>query len=183
MKKFEVRRVPADWVHPVDEDNQYIPLVDGLSYSGRVKLWQDGLTNWNPTNRFYKEGVAYELHAGECPNIEEHLPNWPGTERTHLLMYDVRVNDGTPVSPPFVRPEDLCRWLVENQTEFEDYLRDYDDWMEIATSDDIEGDHWYDCTILTRAAMNALFMKDQGKAEDLMRHLCALQSYNLSLFE
>lgn len=37
--------------------------------------------------------------------------------------------------------------------------------MEIATSDDIEGDDWYDYMIMTRAALNAFLMQDKAEGE------------------
>jgi hypothetical protein len=115
MKKFEVRRAPANWEHPINESGRYVPLRDGLSYNGLLNLWNTGAVDWNPANPFYEEGVSYEEWAGTCPTPGQHMPNWPEAERKNLMMYDVSANAGVPVSPSFETAEGLCRWLVEHQ--------------------------------------------------------------------
>jgi hypothetical protein len=167
MKKYEIRRVPSNWEHPIDDAGRYTQLCDGLSFNGRVKSWEDGLANWNPSYRFYVEGIPYEDHAGERPDIMEHMPNWPAAERTHFMMYDVSASDGVPVSPAFVQPEDLCHWLVENQAKFDAFLRDYDDWMEVATCSEVEDDAWFDELIKMRNEFNTFVMKHREENNSL----------------
>lgn len=181
MKKVEVRRVAVDWEHPKGSDNNYIPLRDGLSYSGRVKLFEDGLSNWNPrSNPFYRNGLAYEDWAGSRPALSQHMPNWPKTDRKKLIMYDVSKNDGLPISPAFDRPEDLCRWLVENHVSYAGHVPAYDEWFEIATrDDDAEDDRWYDATRMIQAGMIAMLMGDEEKAMNMMKHLRAMQTSSI----
>lgn len=164
MKKFEVRQVAENWEHPIDHDQNFIPLLDGLSYRGRLKFWQTGAMGWNPNFYFYEEGVSYEEWAGPQPVPSQHMPDWPASERKYLIMYDVSTNDGVPISPMFETAESLSQWLSDNQVSWGWFLpKTYVDWLEIATRDDVENDQWYDHQIMTRAAMNAVY---KGNAEE-----------------
>jgi hypothetical protein len=176
MKKVEVRRVAVNWEHPKGNENSYIPLRDGISYSGRVKLFEDGLLSWNQEgNKFYRVDDSYEEWAGPFPVFSEHMPNWPEKERTMLIMYDVSENDGVPISPSFDRPEYLSRWLVENSASFSGYVPDYSEWFEIAIRNDVEDDEWYERTIMIRAAMMAFFVGNEEKAYEIIEKMRAKQ--------
>ena len=183
MKTFEVRRVPADWDHPSDKNNYFIPLHDGKSFHGRLKVWKASLSNWNLRLQPYKKSLPREKYIGARPRVEEHMQDWPGVERTHLMMYDVRESAGYPVSEPFERGEDLCHWLVKNQKSFEKKSRSYDEWMKIAQADDVEDDDWYDRLLLATTAMNAFYAGDQLRYKEVTQHLQRLIAVTKDLFE
>jgi hypothetical protein len=60
------------------------------------------------------------------------MPNWPESERTHLMMYE-DTSEGTPISPAFETPEELARWLVDNKASaFGSDTGTYEGWLRIA---------------------------------------------------
>lgn len=159
MKKLEARNVSPDWEHPKNSDNSYVPLLDFLSYNGRVRYFEDGLANWNPEgNKFFREDISYEDSVGPRPTVSEHMPNWSSVQRKNVMMYDVSKNYGQPMSPSFPSPEELARWLAENKTTSSGYILTYAEWLEIATRNDIEDDNYYEIMIMLRAGMMAAIM-------------------------
>ena len=119
----EVRKVPADWQHPKGGDGDFIPLF-GRSYSEGVRKWEEGLALWERGLRDdWKGGTvphgerpdvyAWAEWNGGRPRPEEHMPDWPPEQRTHLMMYE-DTTEGTPISPAFATPEELARWLADN---------------------------------------------------------------------
>ncbi|RLC88690.1 MAG: hypothetical protein DRJ03_02095 [Chloroflexi bacterium] len=120
----EVRRVPKDWEHPLQNDGEPVPLFDG--FQQRVKDWDEGdekwkqglcrsyLCNgpeWEPIGNA-RVGDTYTDYAGPRPNPSDYVPDWPEAERTHYQMYE-SVTEGTPMSPVFETPEELARWLAD----------------------------------------------------------------------
>jgi len=100
----EVRRVKADWQHPKNERGYYRPMF-GRNYTEAAK-------------EFLEKANAEGLQAaidwfGSSPNQEDYMPEWPESERTHLMMYE-DTSEGTPISPAFATPEELARWLADN---------------------------------------------------------------------
>lgn len=115
----EVRRVPGDWQHPKRDGGQFVPLHDGYE-SDKAEflkiLEEDG----------YEEAVGY---FGGAPNPEDYMPDWPEAERTHLMMYE-DTTEGTPISPAFEKPEDLARWLADNNASaFGSMTATYEEWL------------------------------------------------------
>lgn len=119
----EVRMVPADWEHPKNEHGNYIPL-HGRSFKAERDEWDAGKHQWDAGMRWnYGAGkfvakdddmtYPYEEWAGGRPESEDYMPDWPESERTHLMMYE-DVSEGTPISPAFENAEDLARWLADN---------------------------------------------------------------------
>ncbi len=118
----EVRRVPADWKHPKDsEDDSYIPLYNDYGEAleeFRANIEKMGL------------GEALDYHEGG-PVSENYMPNWPEGECTHYQMYE-DTTEGTPISPPMPDPESLARWLVDNNTSaFASDTASYEAWLNI----------------------------------------------------
>jgi hypothetical protein len=143
----EVRRVPADWQHPRDDNGEYIPLFDG--YTKRVERWDREKAEWDAGIRpTYGEDFAgtYEEWDGERPEPSGYMPDWPAEERTHLQMYE-DTTEGTPISPVMSSPEELARWLADNAASwFGGYTADYEQWLIIATPADLSGPHRTDPT-------------------------------------
>lgn len=144
----EVRRVPADWQHPMDERGHHIPLLDGsfadaaAEWDEASAMWDQGLredwSDWSPGPRqrrwMPKDGDAlkhasYAEWAGDRPRAEHYMPDWPEAERTHMMMYE-NVSEGTPLSPAFETPQELARWLADNgASAFADQTATYDQWL------------------------------------------------------
>ena len=112
----EVRRVPANWMHPVVHEpresrgkaHDYVPRFVGLF---------DG---YNTDRREYDEMARAKgiEEADNCigakPDPEHYMPDWPEEERTHFQMYET-TSEGTPISPPMPTEEALADWLVDNK--------------------------------------------------------------------
>jgi hypothetical protein len=120
----EVRRVPADWQHPKDEHGRYKPLFEGDRYETRRKDFEEKLA---------AEGMQAAIDwCGNPPNKEDYMPAWTEAEKTHLMMYE-DTSEGTPISPAFKTPEELARWLADNEaSSFGDMTASYEAWLNVA---------------------------------------------------
>ena len=120
----EVRRVPADWKHPKNEYDRYKPLYPGDDYEARAKEFlekanADGL----------QEAIDW---CGQAPDINDYMPNWPESERTHYMMYE-DTSEGTPISPAFETPEELAQWLADTgASAFGSQAGSYEGWLRVA---------------------------------------------------
>jgi hypothetical protein len=95
----EVRRVPKDWVHPVDEKGRLIPMREKFPY----------------IEEEIEEGLRDGWLVDEPPHYGVKLmPDWPKEERTHLQMYEC-TTEGTPISPVMETPEALAEWLANDE--------------------------------------------------------------------
>lgn len=140
----EVRRVPADWEHPVElkitlkgYEEVYKPLYPGEDYQVRVDEWDEGLAKWK-RGEFpdcadeESRKMTYEQWAGQRPHKDDYMPNWPEEQRTHFMMYE-DTTEGTPISPAFSTPEELARWLVDNNASaFGSMTASYEGWLRVA---------------------------------------------------
>ena len=110
----EVRRVPASWEHPKNEQGHHIPHQKHFSYN--------------------EEEIAEGLRDGWLDNSPPNygcdvMPQWPESERTHYQMYE-SVTEGTPISPVMESPEALARWLADNKVSAGPYATaTYDQWL------------------------------------------------------
>lgn len=133
----EVRRVPADWQHPKDERGNYIPLMDGATFAGRVRDWDKEAAKWarGEFPEYASEGsrkLTYAEWSGERPVEADYMPRWSPEEATHLMMYE-DTSEGTPISPAFATPEELARWLVDNNASaFGSSTASYEGWLRVA---------------------------------------------------
>jgi hypothetical protein len=100
----EVRRVPADWVHPEDK-----PLHDFRYYVGDL---EEAKRSGDP-----------------IPSKSDYMPDWPESKKTHLQMYET-TSEGTPISPVMETPEELARWLTDNKASaFGNMTATYEQWL------------------------------------------------------
>ncbi|WP_333571290.1 hypothetical protein [Sphingomonas sp.] len=145
----EVRRVPADWQHPKTyneyrREMTYVPLFEGSDYEQRAAewdeewaKWQDGICRaygdgpeWEPIEEKHRH-MRYTDYAGSRPSPDDYMPNWPKEQRTHLMMYE-DTSEGTPISPAFETPEELARWLADNNASaFAGDGASYEHWLPI----------------------------------------------------
>lgn len=139
----EVRRVPADWQHPRNHKGRYIPLYDGSALASSLADWDEGAAHWAQgerkdwANGGWKpieadDGQSYEDWDGPRPDPADYMPVWSDEEATHYMMYE-DTSEGTPISPAFATPEELARWLVDNNTSaFADMTAPYEAWLRVA---------------------------------------------------
>lgn len=150
MSSYKLRRVPENWAHPKDANEQYIPLLDGSysEYSQKYDLdkemWNKGFyegldkvlnaskePNWIPVEEEDKQ-LSFEEWDGEKCKPEDFRPDWPPSEQTHFQMYE-DVTEGTPISPVFEKAEDLAFWLCQNLDD-DRYPYTTSEWLTILTS-------------------------------------------------
>ena len=114
----EVRRVPKDWQHPKDEGGNYIQLLEGYEEDKEEFL-----------SIFKKQGLQEALEWMGAPNKDDYMPEWPEEEKTHIQMYQ-NVSEGTPISPVMDAPENLARWLADNNASaFGSSTATYEQWL------------------------------------------------------
>jgi hypothetical protein len=149
----EVRRVPADWQHPKKWNSYcgemaHAPLFEGGRGGGYEKQaadwdeeyakWQRGLCRchspgggWQLVEEKYRN-TRYTDYGGTRPSPDDYMPNWPEDQRTHYMMYE-DTSEGTPISPAFATPEELARWLVDNEASaFGKSTASYEGWLAVA---------------------------------------------------
>jgi hypothetical protein len=137
----EVRRVPKDWQHPKTREynvlkhcyeERYHPMFDE-PFAPKMREW---FAEWEAWERGEKPAEAvsetYVEYAGGPPRPEYYRPDWPEESRTHLMMYE-DTSEGTPISPAFETPEELARWLVDNNASaFGNSTASYESWLRVA---------------------------------------------------
>jgi hypothetical protein len=140
----QVRRVPADWQHPKKQQfdhrgqwvERYQPMFD-RPFREAVQEWFDEWQEWERGERpsYCSEESAkmtYWEWNGGPPDPDYYRPEWPEVSRTHLMMYE-DTSEGTPISPAFATPEELARWLVDNNASaFGDSTASYEGWLRVA---------------------------------------------------
>jgi len=97
----EVRKVPANWCHPVE--------AEVLTHGRHEGQWMP--TRWRPL--LDCERLKY-LEPGEAYDPNDYMPCWLPEDCTHLQMYET-CSEGTPISPVMETPEELARWLFNNK--------------------------------------------------------------------
>lgn len=141
----EIRMVPKGWNHPVDCSGRYIPLMK-RPYSKAAAEWDEEAAHWEkgeildystwPEKRTFKpkdksalECESFEEWYGERPVQSEYMPEWPEGKATMLVMYE-DTSEGTPISPAFETPEELARWLADNNASaFGNMTATYEQWL------------------------------------------------------
>jgi hypothetical protein len=138
----EVRRVPKGWQHPkrkrfnpftMREEESYQPMFD-RSFAEAMEEWYAAWKAWERGERpSYCDEESAKLQYWEWnggpPDPEYYMPQWPESERTHLVMYE-NTSEGTPISPAFETPEELARWLADNgASAFGNDTATYEQWL------------------------------------------------------
>lgn len=138
----EVRMVPPGWQHPKDENGRYIPLYQG-PYSEAGSDWDEAWAAWQRGEiENYGEGpkwkpkcesalacARYTDWAGARPSPDDYMPDFPEGTATFLCMYE-DTSEGTPISPAFETPEELARWLTDNEASaFGSMTATYEQWL------------------------------------------------------
>lgn len=117
----EVRKVTKNWQHPKNDTDNYKPLHEGYNKDSDefMKL---------AASKGLQEAVDYM----GCPDKDNYMPDWDEEEKTHLMMYE-STTEGTPLSPAFETPEELAKWLADNNASaFGDSGASYEGWLRVA---------------------------------------------------
>lgn len=120
----EIRRVPPNWDHPLDESGRKQPMCN-QTYASARKEWLDGLAKWeagqDPDREAYKNDDGshqdYWEWSGAPPERVYYRP-WADEEATWFQLWET-VSEGTPVSPPFATKEELAEYLATNGDEWD----------------------------------------------------------------
>lgn len=139
----EVRLVPAGWQHPKNSEGHYIPLRKG-SFAQADADWNDGYAawqrgeienyaaggpKWKPKPESALECDSYSEWAGGRPSPDDYMPSFAEGTATLLCMYE-DTSEGTPISPAFATPEELARWLADNNASaFGGMTATYEQWL------------------------------------------------------
>lgn len=132
----EVRRVPAGWQHPMDEQSGRLQPMFDRPYREAVAEWKEGYAAWERGERdSYCDEASAKLEfwewSGDPPDRKYYRPDWTDAERTHLQMYET-TSEGTPISPVMETPEELARWLADNgASSFGSNTATYEQWLRV----------------------------------------------------
>lgn len=136
---YEIRKVPANWQHPKDEEGDYKALFDSIDFDRRTKRWDEENEMWA---KGYRSGngpghyvpiepehqhMTYVQWTDVRPDPAWFMPQWPVAERTHYMLYE-DVTEGTPLSPAFEKATDLLNWVIVNDPNYArkpDEVRDF----------------------------------------------------------
>lgn len=123
MVSREVRHVPLDWKHPVDERGVSISLHDYSDFS------EDLVADYNEDA---EEGETYTREQ----ILSWHMPDFSGVpeEQMGICAYET-CSEGSPISPVYPNtPEgrfQMVKHCSENETTFGSYTADIEAWAGI----------------------------------------------------
>lgn len=138
----QVRKVPKDWQHPIEfvgsmNKIRFVAMYEWKDLSEEMNEWDDEEAKWKRgvrpdyINPEYSK-LSYEEYAGRRPDYTYLMPCWSEGEKTHYMMYET-CREGCPISPAFETPEELARWLVDNNASVcGSYTASYEEWLAIA---------------------------------------------------
>jgi hypothetical protein len=134
----EMRRVPADWHHPIDyKTRRHRPLMEGP--------WEAAAEDWDRTKAAFDrgedengdplsesaKGYTFDEWHGKRPEHADYMPTWPEAQRTHYQMYET-CSEGTPISPVLESPEAVARWCADNgASAFGGMTAPYEWWLKV----------------------------------------------------
>jgi len=172
----EIRRVPADWQHPKwinphrgEEFKAQLegPIEDAIEYfegemAEQKALW-DKRACTHVDDDIYENSTFeeyFEENYGGPPDPDDYMPSWTEEEKTHIMMYQ-NTSEGTPLSPAFETPEELARWLADNNASAFGYEgATYEQWLGMCRSG------WAPSAVMTNGVLEsgvaALNSGDEG---------------------
>ena len=114
MMGIEIRRVPPGWIHPEDDNGNYIPMYDE-DYESAGLRWIDQLMAWERGEHPDREKAAeagcrfYWDYIAPPPDERICRPKFEA-EPTCYQLYE-NSSEGTPISPVFTSEEELQQYL------------------------------------------------------------------------
>lgn len=137
----EVRMVPRGWEHPRDESGRHVALhSDYTKTLEEEAAWGVGYV-WDYSTGDFKLDVdgdiqkyeSFEEYGGTVDR-DDYMPPFPPSICTHLQMYET-CSEGTPISPVMETPEELARWLADNDASaFGNMTATYEQWLATCSS-------------------------------------------------
>ncbi len=106
-------------------EEHYQPMYD-RAFEPAMREWIAAWDAWERGERAdcaKGETMPYWEWNGAPPDPAYYRPDWPESERTHLMMYE-DTSEGTPISPAFTTPEELIAAGFSDPT-----LRDVRVWI------------------------------------------------------
>ena len=140
----ELRKVPANWEHPKNDDGRYHPMFNKF-YGDSLKEWFKENTKWEKgthpdlvKNPELKEKYPFfAMYASNPPDVEYYqTKKYTPEDLTHIQLYET-TSEGTPKSPVFKADEfeKLCEYAAENCTTFASFKATKEEWMEMLKND------------------------------------------------
>lgn len=124
--------VPPDWQPPTQWRQRFASGLAGL-FEESPKLIQ--VLEFKPLCASYQAALddyrANPEDWDDKPDPDLYMPEFaPGTA-THLMMFET-CTEGTPISPAFATPEELARWLADNNASaFGSRTATYEQWLAV----------------------------------------------------
>lgn len=117
----EIRRVPHNWKHPKDDNDQYIPLYDGAKYKTHLEEWTKKLLEWSQCKVLCETWEAFSKI-----NIPPAKADYTDVDEDMCSQYQIyeTVSKGTPVSPVFRSLEQVCEYLLTGKEPEEEIIYD-----------------------------------------------------------
>lgn len=134
----EIRRVPANWEHPVTKDNygrmRKQPMDRG-TYEEACAEWLADFDRIRSGNldeierECYPGGVCHWASENTAPDPAYYRP-WKDEDATWYQVWET-VSEGTPVSPAFATEEELINYLAEHGDEWDQKRCHEPDWQRL----------------------------------------------------
>lgn len=136
----QLRKVPANWEHPKNDEGEYKPMHNEF-YGEALNKWLQNHNQWldgtHPDlieDPLLKEKYPfYAMWDDNAPDVENYqTKKYSDEELTHIQLYET-TSEGTPISPVFKANEleKLCEWASENTTIFANFKATKAEWMEM----------------------------------------------------
>ena len=117
----EYRVVAQNWVHPKDDNGNYIPMFRGDQYHAHIAEWKIESEDRSQSGK----------PAPPEPDKSRYMPQWNDQQATQYQMYET-TSEGTPISPVMESKEDLARWLTDrNVNAFAGQTASYEAWLNL----------------------------------------------------
>lgn len=113
---LEIRKVPNQWIHPVDHDGKYKPMFDEnydqalLEWFRDYMLWLLGI---HPKQSSFDTGRHYAEFVKDPPS-SIYYRKYDDEDCSYFQVYE-NVSEGTPLSPILKTRENVIDWLVQNE--------------------------------------------------------------------
>jgi hypothetical protein len=136
----EVRRVPPDWKHPIDETRDRAkPLHYGAGgrYEKQAREWLAEAIKWSNGERPDYAGddspeFYWDWDGGPREAEDYMLVGVPDEACTHFQLYET-TSEGTPCKgcPVFATIDEVATWAAEHATTFASLKADKATWLKI----------------------------------------------------
>lgn len=122
----EIRRVPANWQHPVTRDHLGRDRLQPMHWRTFEQACAEWLADFDRIRagnadeteaECYPGGVCHWASKNTAPDPAYYRP-WKDEEATWFQLWET-VSEGTPVSPPFSTEDELIDYLAENGDEWD----------------------------------------------------------------